>query len=40
MIDLINPDFRDLIRSLNKFDVEYLLGDEYTVNQHGYIPVE
>jgi predicted nucleotidyltransferase len=37
MIDIFNPDFKDLIRSLNKFDVEYILIGGYAVIMHGYI---
>jgi hypothetical protein len=37
MIDIFNPDFKDLIRSLNKFEVEYLLVGGYAVILHGYI---
>jgi hypothetical protein len=37
MIDIFNPDFKDLIRSLNKFDVEYILVGGYAVIMHGYI---
>lgn len=37
MIDIFNPDFRDLIKSLNKFDVEYILVGGYAVILHGYI---
>ena len=37
MIDIFNPDFRDLIRSLNKCDVEYLLVGGYAVILHGYV---
>jgi hypothetical protein len=36
MIDIFNPDFKDLIRSLNKFDVQYLLVGGYAVIIHGY----
>jgi hypothetical protein len=36
MIDVFNPDFKDLIRSLNKFNVEYILVGGYAVIIHGY----
>jgi hypothetical protein len=37
MIDIFNPDFRDLITSLNTCKVEYLLVGGYAVILHGYI---
>ncbi|MBL7732947.1 MAG: hypothetical protein JNM88_17380 [Chitinophagaceae bacterium] len=37
MIGIFNPDFRDLIRSLNKFEVEYMLVGGYAVILYGYV---
>lgn len=35
-LNLFNSDFKDFIKSLNKFDVEYILIGGYAVVLHGY----